>query len=228
LPDIEGDMVEFYPMPGDIPKYKCMATQRILGFDASSSTIGFAVLDLEKDTNEVRFICCDYYKPPKKGDILERLLQTKKDIYQILDKWKPDYIAIEDIVQFMGGGSTAATIIILTSFNRMVGLTCLEYSKKSPKLFSVMAIRHGIKLADALPKKEEIPEVVATHLKMEPFLHYKKNGNIAIETYDMNDAIAVALYCSKILTGEIVLKEKKPKKKKKKGKKVSRECSASI
>lgn len=185
---------------------------RVLGFDVSSSTIGFAVLDIDESKN-ITPIHISFYKPPKEGNIFERLIETKNHITSIIDGYKPDEIAIEEIVQYMGGASTAKTIIMLTSFNRMVGLASYEYLKKTPSMYSVMMIRHGLKISKQLPSKEDMPKLVAKHLKFKfPYIYItKKRSNkkeISIESYDMADGAAVALYHAFALTDRLKKKEK--------------------
>ena len=96
--------------------------KRILGFDVSSTTIGYCILDWDTTRDNYTIKECNFLQPPKKGDLFERLLITKKKINDIIETWKPDLIAIEDIVKFMQGKSGAQTIITLATFNRMVGL----------------------------------------------------------------------------------------------------------
>jgi Holliday junction resolvasome RuvABC endonuclease subunit len=175
---------------------------KVLGIDCSSSTIGYCVLEIDK-SGQINFISASYLKPIKEGTILQRIVNTRDKMLVILNKVKPDYIAIEDIVQFMKGKSTAKTIITLTTFNRMISLLSYDFLKKSPELFSVMSIRHGLKLGKILPKKEEMPDLVAKHLGIIfPFI-YNKKGKIKLETYDVADGIAVALYYCFVLTGKI-------------------------
>jgi len=194
--------------------------KKILGFDISSTCIGYSVLEFDDTTNDVKFIKCNYHKPIKKGNILERLYHTKNIIKKIIDDFKPDYIAVEDIIQFMKNKSSAKTVITLAVFNRMIGLLAHDYLSKSPELFNVMQIRHGLKKTPVLPKKEEMPELVASHLGIAFPYVYKKKGNIDSVSEDMADSVAVALYCAYVHTGKIILKIKKPKvKKAKKGKK---------
>jgi Holliday junction resolvasome RuvABC endonuclease subunit len=180
---------------------------RVLGFDVSSTTIGYCALDINED-GYITPAVISYYKPTKEGDIYERLIETKKNIVAIINKYKPTHIGIEDIIQYLGGGSTAQTIILLTSFNRMVGLASYEYLGHSPQMFNIMSIRHGIKHSKQLPPKEDIPKVVAKHLKIKfPYI-YKPQKNkskkkvIASETYDQSDAVACALHYAFILTGK--------------------------
>jgi Holliday junction resolvasome RuvABC endonuclease subunit len=183
-------------------------TKRVLGFDVSSTTIGYCVLDIE-DNNDIHLIVADYLKPLKKGSIIERIVDTRDKIQTIITKAKPDYIGIEDIIQFMQGKSTAKTIIMLTTFNRMIGLCAYDYLKKSPELFSVMTIRHGLKTDNVFPKKEDMPELVAKHLGITFPYEVNKKGKVKVESFDKADGVAVALYYAFVLTEKIKRKGKK-------------------
>lgn len=193
--------------------------KKILGLDVSSTTIGYCTLTINEETNEIKFISCNYLKPIKKGTILERLEDTRNKIKKIIEDVKPDYIGIEDIIMFIRNKSTANTIITLATFNRMIGLTAFDYLGKSPELFGVLAIRHGLKLTSEFPQKEEMPEIVATHLNIKFPYETNKKGNIKTESYDMADGVAVALFYAFCLTGKCSVKAKLPKKKKVKSKK---------
>jgi hypothetical protein len=178
----------------------------ILGFDISSNTIGYCVLSVDLSTKHITFIKSGFVKPTKKGNIVERLANTRKAITDIIENVKPDYIGIEDLIKFMPK-STATAVVMLTTFNRMICLTCYDYLKKSPALFNVMSIRHGIKKDKILPKKEDIPELVAYHLNIKfPYItttRSKAKNSIKSESYDVADGCAVALYYAFILIGKI-------------------------
>jgi len=163
-----------------------------MGLDVSSSTIGWAFLDCDEEN--IKFVKCGFFKPSKKGSILERLKQTQDAIQLILEKYKPDEIGIEEITKFMPKLSSANTIIALAVFNRSVGLVCLDYLKRSPEMFSVMAMRHGLKLTSKFPPKEDMPKLVEKHLGITFPYEYKKSGKIKTEVYDMADACIVATY----------------------------------
>jgi Holliday junction resolvasome RuvABC endonuclease subunit len=180
---------------------------KILGIDCSSTTIGYCVLEID-DSNNIKFVSCNYIKPIKKESIVARLADTRDKIKKIIESVSPDHIVIEDIIQFMSGASTAKTIITLTSFNRMIGLLAYDFLKKEPNYFNVMTIRHGIKLEKTLPKKEDIPDLVAKHLQITFPYQINKKGCIKVENYDMADSIAVALYYSLLLTKKIKGKKK--------------------
>lgn len=183
----------------------------ILGFDVSSTTIGWCILNWDDVTNDITFNRAGYVKPIKTGSIIERIVDTRNKIQKIIVDAKPDSIAIEDIIQFMKGKSTAKTIIMLTTFNRMVGLTAYDYLGSSPTLYNVMTIRHGLKLDKELPKKEDMPALVAQHLGITFPYEYGKKGKIKEESYDKADGVAVTLYHAFVLAG----KTKKAKGKKK-------------
>jgi Holliday junction resolvasome RuvABC endonuclease subunit len=173
---------------------------RILGLDASSRTIGYSIIEYNEKTDKTKLLKCSFVKPPKDGNLFERLKRTQDMIISILEEYKPDTIAIEDIAKFMAGASTANTIITLATFNRAVGLACYNFLGKPPLLFNVLKIRHGIKINKVFPKKEDIPELVAKHLKIKfPYI-YKTNKRtkiekIAEESYDAADSCAVAYFC---------------------------------
>ncbi len=181
----------------------------ILGFDASSTTIGYCVLKWDDQTNDISFEKAGYIKPTKKGSIIERIVDTRNQVQKVIVDAGPDYIAIEDIIKFMKGHSTAQTIIMLTTFNRMIGLTSYDYLGKEPSLFSVMTIRHGLKTSPDLPKKEDMPALVAKHLGITFPYEYNKKGNIKVESYDKADGVAVALYQAFVLAGKTKRKGKK-------------------
>lgn len=181
----------------------------ILGIDCSSTTIGWCALELDDRTNDIKFIKGGYIKPLKTGSIIDRIADTRNKMQELFNDIKPNYIGIEDIIQFMKGKSTAKTIIMLTTFNRMIGLLAFDYLQKVPELFNVMSIRHGLKLNKILPKKEDMPELVAHHLKISFPYEYNKKGNIKEESYDKADGVAVALYYTLLLSGQVKGKGKK-------------------
>ena len=130
---------------------------------------------------------------------------------KIIKDSKQDYIAVEDLIKFMKF-STATTVVVLTTFNRMICILAHDYLQSSPELFNVMSIRHALKLTKDLPKKEDMPELVAHHLNIKFPYKYDKKGKISPISMDMADGVAVALYYAFKLTDR--LKTKKPKKSK--------------
>lgn len=177
--------------------FSAMDAEIILALDISTSTIGVSVIKSSlKDGYQLLYD--GYYKPLKEGSIFKRLAGVKEYILNIIEQYNPDNVIIEDIVQFMKRKSGAKTIIPLAVFNRTVGFVWFEYSGKEPIILNVLKIRHAIKHTKKLPEKEDIPEVVSKHLNIKPIYYYKvnkktKQKEIMVESFDMNDSIAVGL-----------------------------------
>lgn len=189
----------------------CMTFKTILGFDVSSSAIGWAALQID-DAQNITHIKSGYLKPTKDGDIIERIASTRDELQAIIDDIKPDEIAIEEIVKFMSGKSSANTIIMLASFNRMCGLVAYDYLGVSPSYYGVLKIRHGLKTNKVLPAKENMPELVSKHLGIKFAWELNRNDKPRPENYDRADGIAVALYHCFVLTGKTKKKTTKKSK----------------
>lgn len=175
---------------------------KILGLDISSTTIGVALLNCHPKKLDLEIH--SYYKPKKgKRSIYERLSNSKAAMASWMDGYQPDYVAIEDILLYLGGKkgrrkSNAQTITTLAIWNRTIGLQAFESSGKVPTLLSVEEIRKTLRIDGRnTPKKEEMPEVVAHHLGIDfPWVKYynkKKEHANRNENYDIADATAVAL-----------------------------------
>ena len=176
---------------------------KILGFDISSTCIGYCVLEIDQSSKCIKLVDSGFIKPIKTGNIIERIVDTRDKIKEIIEKANPDYIGIEDIIQFMQGRSTSQTITTLTAFNRMICLLSYDFLHRTPELFNVMSIRHGLKTTKVLPKKEEIPELVAKHLGITFPYFVDRKGRIKKENYDMADGFAVALYYAFKILGKL-------------------------
>lgn len=179
--------------------------KKVLGLDISSTTVGWCVLQID-ELNNISHVDSGYFKPIKTGSIIDRIIDTRTKIQDILNKYKPDHIGIEDLIKFMVK-STATTVVMLTTFNRMVCVTCYDYLNKAPDLFNVMTIRHGLKIGKKAPKKEDMPELVAKHLGInfpyELITKGKNKGSPKVENGDRADGMAVALYHAFKLTGRL-------------------------
>lgn len=171
----------------------------ILGLDISSSAIGYGVLELN-DKN-ITLTTSGVVEPIKTGSIFQKLLDTKKRIIELVNKYNVDKVYIEDIIQFLPKRSSANTIIVLALFNRTIGLGIFEEKGFEPILVPVMTIRSKLKIKDT-PKKEDMPAIFEHHTNI-PFPWIKKKNKIIKINYDMADGLAVALYGAKQLRGDI-------------------------
>ena len=164
-----------------------------MGLDASTTTIGLSIIDYD-DNNTLNLVHTEYFKPPKEGELFSRLNAVRNYISDKIDEFKPDDVALEDIILFMKGASSAITITSLAVLNRTVGLTILNKLDKSPCLIGVVRVRNLIKTpgTDA-PDKTQIPETVASVLGINfPYI-MNKRGKPIVENFDVADSIAVAL-----------------------------------
>lgn len=171
--------------------------KRILSLDASTTTVGIAVLDYN-DKNIILHYH-DFYKPNKEINQLIMLQESKTFVKELIKTFKPDDFAIEEYIKFMKGNSAAATTIPLAIFNRTLCLAAYEEMNKLPEIISVMTIRSKIKFDKKMPmpKKEDVPEIVAKHLNIDFPYRTKllKNGKekVIAENNDIADGIAVGL-----------------------------------
>lgn len=188
-----------------------------MGFDASTSTIGICVLDFDENSTEfsIEPVFATYFKPNKKLEVFERLADTKKYLIELIAKYNPDVLVLEEIIKFMKGKTTANTITALAILNRTVGLTIFEQTQVPPILLHVQTIRHAIKLTPKLPSKDQIPEIISYYFN-KPFPYiFDKKGKIKPENYDLADGCAVAIATAKLMHSN-KLDEKINKKKRKK------------
>ena len=161
-----------------------------LGLDISSSTIGYAVCSDEDLISQGR------YKPKKSKiknkshTIAERLSQTYKDVKSLVKKINPDEIVIEDYARkFTKGRSSASTIIILSCFNEVVSMACIDAVGVIPIKYPVSSIRKTLGLKGKIEKEDVLNEI----LKLYPNFKVTKNRvkNTQKETFDEADALAV-------------------------------------
>lgn len=167
----------------------------VLGLDISSSTIGWAILKYDDDS-----IILDSYghiSPPKssKGTLTYRVSETYDEMFNFLLDKSPDIVAIEAYAnKFSSGRSTARTIIVLSVFNEVVSMASYKALGIEPQKYPVATIRASLrKMGDpSVSSKEDAFTFVGDYFSN--FLVRKnRNGNIAKQSYDEADAIAVAL-----------------------------------
>lgn len=164
---------------------------KILSFDASTTTIAYAYLSAEGGKADL--LDCGHYNPSKKLDLFPKLSKVQDFVKTILKSTSCQETALEDIILFMPGRSSAKTISSLAILNRTVGLTIFNEIGVAPQLLNVMTVRHALKLNKKLPPKEDMPDLVELYLNSKFPWVINKKGNVAVESQDRADAIAVGL-----------------------------------
>jgi Holliday junction resolvasome RuvABC endonuclease subunit len=192
---------------------------RVLGLDASTSTIGISILEVD-DNNDIKVLFHDYYKPDKSVGIVNMVIAARTHIVSLARQYVIDEFVIEDYVKFMKGRSSASTVIPLAILNMTLRIACLDFLGKDPVALSVMKIRHTLKFGKGkIPPKESIPGLVSQHLGWVEYPWLKKINRrtkeevIMEESYDVADAIAVALAFVKIKSSPPKAKRSKAKSK---------------
>lgn len=174
--------------------------KRVLGLDISSSIIGYGIIEF--DDKNINLIKYGYIKPPgaDKGSLSLRGLQASKEVRDLLLRERPDAVAVEMYAnRFAGGRTTARTIIVLSFFNELCQLVCLDSIGMESEKYTVANIRSTISkhLKNKSISKDQIFEVIKNTFPT--FIpRVNKNGNIGTESFDQADAIAVA-FCHAIV-----------------------------
>jgi Holliday junction resolvasome RuvABC endonuclease subunit len=174
--------------------------KKVLGLDISSSVIGYSIIEF--DDKNINLIKYGHIKPPgsDKGSLSFRALDASKNVRKLLLSEMPDAVAVEMYAnRFAAGRTTARTIIVLSFFNELCQLTCLDSIGIESDKYTVSNIRSTISkyLNNKSISKDQIFEVIKnTFPTFTPRIN--KNGNIGTESFDQADAIAVA-FCHAIV-----------------------------
>lgn len=173
---------------------------KVMGLDISSNTIGYAIVDY--DSSKITLIKYGHIKPPPsaKGSLSFRGLKSMEKIKKLYQDENPDEVAVELYAsRFSAGRSTARTIIVLSFFNELMSMVCLDTLKYEPEKYTVANIRSTISkfLKIKSVSKEQIFDLIKNTFSN--FIPAKnKLGNISKESYDQADAVAVA-FCHAII-----------------------------
>jgi len=163
----------------------------ILGLDISTTCIGYCVYDEKNilDKNAIKL----------EGEFYNRVDVALKEIDRIVDGWKIKKVHIEDfLMKFAIGKSSAFSINKLIAFNSI--LSYHLYKKNLIiKRYNVLTARKVL-FGQAKNKfyknsKEFVLEMLRKKLGQEYIdtLPLNTRGNIAVESYDINDAVVMAL-----------------------------------
>jgi len=167
--------------------------KKILSLDISSSTIGWSLL--EEELTYIKILEHGHIKPVKDNlSLANRALKTQVLIRNLIKKYDPDFIAIEDYVsRFSQGRSSARTIIVLSVFNECMSMVCIEEKKVDPDKIAVTSIRSLISksFGEKISSKEECFDFIK---KIPSFsIRTNKKGSVKKETFDEADAVAVGI-----------------------------------
>ena len=102
---------------------------RILGIDPGLATVGFSIVDSDKNT--IRLVTCGIISTPAKTTLSSRLDRIYEDLSELISKFSPDVLSIEEL--FFNTNITtgiavaqARGVILLTAYR--AGLSIFEYT----------------------------------------------------------------------------------------------------
>lgn len=98
----------------------------IMGIDPGLATIGYGVLESEK--GKFTAIDCGVISTPAKTPITDRLVMIEKSLVVLLDKYKPDAVAVEEL--FFSKNTTTGIAVAEAR-----GVILLTVSKHCQKLY---------------------------------------------------------------------------------------------
>ncbi|MGC9046721.1 MAG: crossover junction endodeoxyribonuclease RuvC [Minisyncoccia bacterium] len=148
----------------------------VLGIDPGSKRIGYGILK-EKD-NKLQFIASGLLiKDSKDANVVD----IKKQMIKILNKYKPDIVGVEKIFFF----KNKKTAIEVAQARGVIIESIL--SKKIKLLeFSPLEIKRGI-AGYGRAEKKSIAKIISLILKIKP-----------AKIDDINDALAIAIYTTNV------------------------------
>jgi len=162
---------------------------RILGIDPGLQVCGYAVVDAvcgDDKLVEAGVLIIDT-KPP----LAERLNQIAGDIESILETFRPEIVAVEELYSHYGHPKTA----ILMGHARGVILQKSAATGVDVKSFAATRIKKSL-TGNGRASKGQMQRAIQTVLALPA----------PPEPNDVADAIAVALCCSNILNYELEIK----------------------
>lgn len=181
---------------------------RIIGVDISRSSTGWSIVDF--DNGNLKLV--DYgYIPTTKLSEAESLILIEKRISQIVEKYKPNYSAIEQ----MFVGKNAGTGMTLARVHGVV-LLILAKNKIPYNYYSVMTLKSKV-LGGVKTKKDDGTKKTGDEMKAEVSRKiievFGSNSFIKEYNNDVTDSISAA-YTFILMDGKEIEKAKKIKKKK--------------
>ena len=159
---------------------------RILGIDPGFATIGFGVL--ESDRGSCRLLQYGTITTPAGMEFPQRLLMIHDDMCQLLDRFSPDVVAIEEL--FWGHNVTTG---IGVSHGRGVILLSIAQRQIPIHEYTPMQIKQAV-VGYGLATKQQVMDMTRRLLKMDQ----------VARPDDAADAIAVALCHSRSATSRLL------------------------
>ncbi|MBW8017323.1 MAG: crossover junction endodeoxyribonuclease RuvC [Planctomycetes bacterium] len=162
---------------------------RILGIDPGLQVCGYAVVDSVCGSDKL--VEAGVLRIDTEPTLAERLNQIAADIESILENFRPEMVAVEELYSHYGHPKTA----ILMGHARGVILQKSAAAGAEVKSFAATRIKKSL-TGNGRASKGQMQRAIQTVLALPA----------PPEPNDVADAIAVALCCSNILSYEVEIK----------------------
>jgi crossover junction endodeoxyribonuclease RuvC len=159
---------------------------RILGIDPGLQVCGYACV--ESDSPQVKLIEAGVFRTTGGKAIETRLKQIAEDIDSVLDKFKPDVVAVEQLYSHYAHPRTA----ILMGHARGVILQRCAQADVEVKSYSATRIKKSV-TGNGHASKEQMQKTIQTILSLRELP----------KPPDVADAIAAAMCCADSLSHKI-------------------------
>lgn len=160
---------------------------KILGIDPGFGRLGYAILEKDKKSSQIRVIDCACLETSPKTDYEKRLLIIAKKIKELISRHKPDTLAIERIF-FAKNQKTALQIAevrgIIIYLAVSSGIPVYEYTPLEVKMaltgYGKAAKEQVYKMlkillkTEALPKQDDAADALAICLTCANHSHQNK------------------------------------------------------
>ncbi len=132
----------------------------ILGIDPGLARVGFGVIDVSNNNNQIKMLDCGIIETNKNRKEAERMVEIAKDLRTLIRKWNPDLAAVEKF--FFYKSSTTISVV------QARGVLIMTLARFKVPIVELPPMQ--IKLAVTgygKASKQEVIEAVMRELKLE-------------------------------------------------------------
>ncbi len=155
---------------------------RILGIDPGIATLGFGII--EKHCDREKYLNCGVITTPADLSLSERLMLIYNDLNQLIEAFKPDVVAIEELFF-----NTNAKTAISVAHGRGVAILAFKQALLPVYEYTPLQVKQAV-VGYGRADKRQVMEMVKRLL----------NLNVNPKPDDAADALAVALCHSRSST----------------------------
>ena len=173
----------------------------ILGLDVSTNTIGWAISEhITSGKFIIRVIDVGYISLSNhKKNWFAKADQALTELTEVINKYKPDKVQIEEnLLGFSPGFTSVQVIVTLARFNGIVSWGIYRLTKKIPLFIHPTTARinaWGTSFSDFKKENKKnaiLHKVITKYPELHDKMPKKKNGEYANECWDIADACTLS------------------------------------